>query len=588
MYNKPMKFLELAKYLQRLEETPKRLEMTTILSELIKELSPEEIDIALYLSLGYLKAPFATPKFNMAERMLLRVLAEASNKSIEDIDALYGKSGDMGTTFFELAPKQTSDISITEVHKLLMEIAETEGTGSQEIKVTKSANLLKDIDKVSGKFVVRIILGTTRLGFTELTIIDALAQFLGDKSLKAQIEQKYNEHPDIGKIAKVIKEKGIEGLQKVTIVPGTPILLQRAQRVKSFEEVLERMKEATLEYKFDGTRVQLHLDKNIKEISKNNSLFENTEETYLTKTFTRNLEETTNMYPDITQGAIDQLNVESVILDGEAIGYNPTTGVFLPFQEMMQRKRKHGVSEMAKEIPLKYFVFDILYLNGKSLMNEPLTKRREYLQKIIKPGKVIEQTKHVETTNTEELYEYFEDAKTKGLEGLIAKNPEDIYQAGARSYSWIKLKVADQKLMADSVDCVILGYYNGKGTRAKFGIGGLLLGVYDPETDSFKTVSKLGTGLTEQELEDIKAICDKNKISAPIKNVVMSKMFIPDVYVNPSIILEVGADEVTKSPSHSAGYALRFPRLLKIRTDKSATQTTTVKEIEDMYINKRN
>lgn len=581
-----MKFLDLAEFLKRLEETPKRLEMTSILSELINEIDVEEIDLALYLSLGYLKAPFATPKFNMAEKMVIRVLADTFNKDIEEITKLFKKSGDMGTTFLELSTKATSDISITELHKRLMEIAETEGTGSQEIKVSKSSKLLREVDKLSGKYIVRTILGTTRLGFTELTIIDALAQYLGNKSLNEQIEQSYNMHPDIGKVAKVIKENGLKGLHKINIIPGTPILLQRAQRVKSFDEVLERMKVTTLEYKLDGTRVQLHIDKGNTNKTKATSLFGEEKSSYLAKTFTRNLEETTDMYPDILEGAEKQLEVTSVILDGEAIGYNPKTGTFLPFQEMMQRKRKHGVSEMAKEIPLKYFVFDILYLNGKNLMEEPLTERRKYLKKIIKEGNVLHQTEHLETSNPEELYEYFDLAKEKGLEGLIAKNPEDKYQAGARSYSWIKLKVADEKLMEDSVDCVILGYYYGKGTRAKFGIGALLLGIYDPDSDQFKTISKLGTGLTESDLEQIKIICDKNKINTPAKNVIMNKMFTPDVFVNPKIVLEIGADEVTKSPSHSANYALRFPRLLKIRTDKSAVQATTLKEIEDMYKHK--
>ena len=582
-----MLFIEFARYLQRLEETPKRLEMTSILADLIKQLSIPETDISLYLSLGYLKAPFESEKFEMADRMAIRVLMETFNVGENTVEDIYKRTGDLGTIAHELSNINTSDLSISQVYEKLLSIAETEGTGSQDAKIHKTAALLKSLDKISCKYVIRIVLGTTRLGFTELTMMDALSLYLGNKDLKKDIEQKYNTHPDIGRIAKAIKENGIEGLKNIGITPGIPILLQKTQRVKNFEEVLSRMETAWLEYKLDGTRVQLHIDKNKIISEQTNSLFGASEDKYLIKTFTRNLEETTNMYPDLIEGAKKQVKATSVILDGEAVGYNPETGIFLPFQEIMQRKRKYGIAEMAKEIPLKYCVFDILYLNGKTLVDKTLEERKQLLEKVIDKGDVIENNKHVVAHDTDAIYEYFEDAKEKGLEGLIAKNPKDKYQSGARSYSWIKLKVADEKLMEDSVDCVILGYYNGKGTRAKFGIGGVLLGVYDPDTDGFKTVSKLGTGLTEQELEDIKKMCDKEKTSEPTSGVVMSKMFTPDVYVYPKIIMEVGADEVTKSPSHSAGYALRFPRMLKIRTDKSALQATTTKEIEAMYKNKR-
>jgi len=580
-----MLFTQFSKYLEKLENTPKRLEMTSILVDLIKDLGEEEIDIALYLASGYLKAPFESEKFNIAEKMAIRILVETYNITEETIKEKYKELGDLGDVAFLVAKQHETKLNILEVHKKLIVIAQVEGAGSQDLKIRKTAELLKELDKTSAKYIVRIVLGNARLGFTELTIIDALSLYLGDKGLKKQIEQRYNTYPDIGKIAKVIKQKGFEGLNVINLTPGIPLLLQKAQRVKNFEEVIEKMEEIWLEFKLDGTRVQLHMDRN-KEIIKNtHSLFEDTSKDFLVKTFTRNLEDTTNMYPDLVIGAKEQIQADSVILDGEAIGYDPKTGAFLPFQETMQRKRKHGVEEMAKEIPLKYFVFDILYLNGESLLHKPLEERKAILDKIVKKGTTINPLEHKRINGIDELYEGFEDSKDKKLEGLIAKNPKGTYQAGARSFEWIKLKVADSKLLADSIDCVILGYYNGKGARSQFGIGGLLLGVYDEEENTYKTISKLGTGLTEEGLTTIKELCDKEKISTPNNNVIMSKMFTPDVYVNPKIVVEVGADEITVSPSHSAKYALRFPRLLKIRTDKKATQSTTLKELETMYKN---
>ncbi len=589
-----MKTSEFSNFLRRLDETPKRLEITTILSELIKKLSPEETDMAIYLASGYLEAPYANIKFNIAEKMMMRVLeqayATAQKPDIKkDVEKIYAREGDLGNVAFELGKeKSAKNPELTQVYSSLMEIAQEEGGGSQDSKVTKTANLIKDLDNLSAKYIVRIILGLTRLGFTELTIIAALAEFLGDKKLSSKIEERYNIHPDIGLIAKRIKQKGLKGLNDITIEAGVPVLSQKAQRVSGMEEAMERIKNVWAEFKFDGTRVQLHLDRD--KINKNKdtaqtSFFDTKDNSFLVKTYTRNLEETTHQYPDIVGAAMEQIDADSVILDGEAIGFNKTTGEFLPFQETIQRKRKYDIEETAKNIPLKYFVFDILYLNGKSLIDKPLKERREILSKVIKKGNTLVVDDHLETDKFEELEEYYELAKHKKLEGLIAKNPEDSYQAGARSYSWIKLKTADEKLLNDSIDCVVLGYYFGKGVRSKFGIGGFLVGVYDDKSDTFKTLTKIGTGLKEEDWGTLKKIADKVKTSKCPGNVDMDKIFAPDVYTEPKIVVEIGADEISISPSHTAGYALRFPRLLKFRQDKSANEATTLKEVEKMFKN---
>lgn len=589
-----MKISEFSSYLKRLDETTKRLEITDILAELIGKLDPEETDKAIYLASGYLEAPFAQIKFNIAEKMMLRVLgasyATKQNPDISaEVESIYAREGDLGNTAFELASKNTYESpEITTVYTKLMEIASEEGGGSQDSKVIKTADLLKKLDPTSAKYIVRIILGLTRLGFTELTIIAALAKLLGNKSLAEQIEARYNIHPDIGLIAKLIKKKGLKGLNDVTIETGVPVLSQKAQRVSGMEEAMERIKNVWAEFKFDGTRVQLHLDRTKADNNKagvQTGFFDNKDTKFLVKSYTRNLEETTHQYPDIVGAAIKQIDADSVILDGEALGYNKTTGEFLPFQETMQRKRKHDVEETAKNIPLKYMVFDILYLNGKSLIDKPLKERREILSKVIKLGDTLIVDDHIETEKFEELEEYFELAKHKKLEGLIAKSPEDPYQAGARTYSWIKLKTADEKLLDDSVDVVVLGYYNGKGQRSKFGIGGFLVGVYDDKTDTFKTITKVGTGLKEEDWGTIKKLADKVKAKELPANVDMNKIFTPDVFTEPKVVVEIGADEITVSTMHTAGYALRFPRLIKFRTDKNASQATTLKEIDRMFKN---
>jgi len=249
----------------------------------------------------------------------------------------------------------------------------------------------------------------------------------------------------------------------------------------------------------------------------------------------------------------------------------------------MQRKRKHGVKSMSEEIPLQYFVFDILYLNGKSLIDKPLEERYEILNSIIEQNETIKITEHVLTKKESELQKYYDKAKKLNLEGLVVKKPGDPYQAGARSYSWIKLKSADEKLLDDSVDLVVLGYYRGRGERSKFGIGGFLAGLYDTEKEKYLTITKVGTGLTDDQFRQMKTLADKYVIKKVPKNVDIPKNYIPDTIIAPEIVVEIGADEVSISKTHSAGYALRFPRLIRFRTDKKPTQSTSIKEIKKLH-----
>jgi DNA ligase 1 len=583
-----MKFSRFAEYLNKLESTTKRLEITSILTDLIKELDEAEVDKAMYLSLGYLKAPFENPKFNIAEKMMIRILENAYQKSREEVGSKYRETGDLGNTAFELAPEKTEgDPELADVYDKLMDIAQTEGAGSQDLKVSKTSSLLQKLNNNSAKYTVRIILGTTRLGFTELTIIDALSNLLeGNKTLKTAIEEKYNTHPDIGLIAKHIKSHGITGIQSLGMEEGVPILPQKCQRLSDPEEIIQRMGRVIAEYKLDGTRVQLHMNRKKELKSKDveqNDLFGSGKGKILIKTYTRNLEETTHQFPEVIEEAVSNIKADSVILDGEAIGYDKKTDEFLPFQEIMQRKRKHNIEEIAKEVPIKYYVFDILYLNGRSLVNEPLETRKEHLKNVITPGKAIDVGTYLTTSDPHELEAFFEESKEKGLEGLVAKKPDAPYQAGARAYTWVKLKRSDTKNLKDTVDTVILGYTFGRGVRAKFGIGQFITGIYDKESNTFKSITKVGTGLKDEDFIYLKKEADKLKIDNKPANIEIDKIYEPDVWVEPKIVVELGADEISRSSTHTAGYALRFPRLIRFRTDKNPQDTTSPEEIENIY-----
>jgi DNA ligase-1 len=586
-----MNISQYSQYLEKLDATTKRLEITAILAQLIDKLGTDETQNAVNLTLGQLYAPYKNLNFSIAEKMMIRALSVAYSLDQAKILENFKKSGDLGNTAQSFSVQKTSKLSVNETHQKLAEIALLQGTGSQDKKTEKLAALLKQLDSSSVKYVTRIVLGTTRLGFTALTIVDALSTLLAnDKSKKAQIEAKYNIHPDIALIVQKIKKGGIKALDDITLEVGVPVLSQKPQRVEAVEEIFEKMalEEVWVEYKLDGTRVQFHFDRDKSSSETITDLFgQEVSNNVFTKAYTRNQDETSHQYPDLIQGLMDQIDAQSVILDGEAIGFDKSTGKFLDFQQTITRKRKHGVAETAEQIPLQYVVFDILYLNGKSLVELPLAERKQILSKVIKKGSVIVLNEHFTANTANHITDIFVQAKNHNLEGLVIKNPNKPYEAGARSFSWIKLKRIENDSIvqgaADSVDCVIMGYNIGKGARAEFGIGAFLAGIYDENTLTFKSVTKVGSGMTDESLEKLKKLCDKYKVLEKPKNYLVDKLLEQDVWVLPKIVVELRADEITVSPSHTAGYALRFPRLINMRPDKNAEQSTSLEELKNLY-----
>jgi len=384
------------------------------------------------------------------------------------------------------------------------------------------------------------------------------------------IESKYNVYSDLGGLAEKLAEKGLKGLEKIEITPGVPIRPTLAERLPTAKEIVEKLGRCAVEAKYDGFRLAIHKDKGKVTI------------------FSRRQENVTDMFPEITDAVRKQIKAVDAIFEGEALVFNEETEEYFPFQVTIQRKRKYDIDKMAKEFPLTLFAFDLLYANGKSLMNLPFKKRRERLGKMIGKGKTIELTESIETDKTEEVESFFNESVEKGLEGIIAKDLNAGYIAGARKFAWIKLKRSYKGELGDTVDTVILGFFKGKGKRTQFGLGGLLTGVYDEKEDKFKSLAKIGTGMTEEMLSDLHKML--SKIKEGKKPARIDSELKPDYWVEPKYVIEVNADEITRSPIHTAGkkkgeqgFALRFPRMIKIRQDKKAEQATTVKEIEAMF-----
>lgn len=598
-----MKINNFTKYLQRLDETTKRLEITAILAELLSELEGSELRRACYIALGELQPRYNTLNFNIAEKMMIRAIKQALPQiTLEKIEKVYSETGDLGTTYEQLVTTNESDLNpeLNQIHEMLVQIAEYEGTGSQDKKISKTSILLSELSPTTAKYIIRIILNTMRLGFTETTIIDAVVKIITDKendfskqdkkNIKKELEYRYNVHPDIGLLTEIVLSKGLEAAKEINMETGIPILPQLAQRLKDIDDIFEKTPLVWAEFKFDGTRSQLHLDRskeNAPTELEQKSLFEEAEEkeqNFLVKTFTRGLENSSHQFPDLLEVAKKEVVAESVILDGEIMGYNPETNEFLPFQETIQRKRKHNVAETVENIPIKYFVFDILYKDGQDISKLNLKERKQLLRNSIsKDAEMIVIDDSLETNELAELKNYFETAKSKGLEGLIVKDPEATYQANARNYTWVKFKIADTTLLEDSIDCVVLGYYYGKGARSEFGIGGFLAGIYDPEDNMYKTITKVGTGLTDEDWVYLKNLCDQVQTNEMPKNYLVGKKFTPNVWTKPSIVIELGADEISISKEHSLEFAMRFPRLIKFRDDKQPTQSTTPKEVVDLH-----
>lgn len=576
-----MKFSTFAIYLDRLEETASRLILIDILAELFKEVKQDEIREVIYLMQGRVAPFFAPIEMGMADKMVASAIAVAYDKDKELVLKENSKKGDLGLVARSLSSRKegkNDKLSVVDVFQMLLTIAQTGGQGSVEKKTSQFSALLQDLDTVSVKHIVRIALGKTRLGIGDPTVLDGLAlAILGDRSKRKFLEKAYNETSDLGLIGSTLLKGGLDDVKKLSVSVGRPIRSQLCERLPNPEKVFEKMDVSIhATYKYDGFRVQIH--KNGDEITM----------------YSRNLEDMTHMFPELIKGTLEQVKVKTAILDTEALAYQPESEEFLPFQETTKRRRKHNIEEVAKSLPLKAFVFDVLYADGKSLIDTPLEKRREIMQDIIKGDEILIPSPGVILTSPVDLQIMLDDAISKGLEGVVVKKLDSLYEAGGRSFNWVKLKRHSSGELQDTIDCVILGYIYGRGKRVDFGAGALLVGVYDKENDEFVSVTKIGTGLTDDEWRSIK---EKTKgAELDHKPARVNSKIEPSVWVKPEIVIEVLADEITRSPSHTAGmvlsdgklsepgYALRFPRLMKFRdTDKRPEDATTVKELIAMY-----
>ena len=491
-----MLFNTLSKYFEKLEATSKRLELVDILSKLFTESDSAEIGKICYLIQGRV-APFFEPvEMGMAEATIAQAVGKAFGKNKEDVIKSYRKLGNMGLAAQQLSQSskfkvQSSKLAVGEVFEELRKIADYSGEGTVEKKIATLADLLTKLDPVSVKHVVNIPLGTLRLGVGDPTVMDALSLAkVGDKSLRPIIEAAYNKTSDLGYVAENFFKKGESGIKHIKLIVGKPIRPALAERLPSAEEVIKRVgHQFAAEPKFDGFRVQVHLNAiGHWPLAKGEGRRAKGEGRFV-RIFSRNLEDTTHAFPDLVKGVIEEVGAKTAILEGEAIAYNPQTEEFLPFQETTKRRRKYKIEEMAEKLPLVMFAFDLLYLNGQDITSRPYEERRKLLGEIVsKENKIIRLAEERTLHKASEILEFFNESVSEGLEGLMIKKLDSPYVAGGRGFHWIKFKRAQSGELTDTVDCVLLGVYSGRGKRTEFGVGGLLVGVYDDKKDEFVTI----------------------------------------------------------------------------------------------------
>ncbi|MEM1910861.1 MAG: ATP-dependent DNA ligase [Sulfolobales archaeon] len=588
-----MLFEVLVKALDSAERTTSRTQLTSILVDLFKKSEPDVIDKVIYLLQGRLWPDWAgLPELGVGVKLLIKAMSKALSVRESDIEALYVKLGDSGkvaeylkstrstqalgglSKFIQKA--EVTKLTVVEVYDTLAKVALAVGEGSRDIKINLIASLISKATPLEAKYIARLVEGRLRLGIGDATIMDALSITFTGSSLNRQIvEYAYNVRADLGNVAKILATKGLDGLRGIAPTPGIPIRPMLAERLSDPQEILDKTGGlALVEYKYDGERAQIHKagDKVL--------------------IFSRRLENITHQYPDVVELARESIKANEAIVEGEIVCIDPETGTMRPFQELMHRKRKHDIHEAVKEYPVAVYLFDALYVDGVNLIGEPIKTRREVLAKTIAENERFRLSEAITVTSASNLEKFFLKAVEDGAEGVMVKamHAQSIYQAGARGWLWIKYKRDYKSEMIDTVDLVVVGAFKGRGRRGGK-IGALLVAAYDPDSDTFQTVCKVGSGFTDEDLSKLDELISPYVIEHKHPRVVSEVE--PDVWTVPALVIEVLGAELTLSPQHTccrgavkkgAGISIRFPRFIRWRDDKGPEDATTTKELVEMYL----
>jgi len=561
-----MDYLILANYYEKLESVSAKLKKTAMLVELFKKTPSDKLPKALLLLTGRVFPLYSEHELGIAVQMMIRAIEKATGFKPIEIENKFKKTGDLGLTAEEClkSRKQTTlfrkKLTIDFVFDSLQKLAFVTGKGSQERKLKMIAELLSSSQPKEARYITRTILGELRVGVAEGLIRDAVVDaFLVKEGMKKEEKEKltgavdyaWNILSDFGEVARIAKEKGAEGLRKIKIKMGQPIQMMLGEKAESIEEVVKEFGKLAAEYKYDGMRAQIHKDGSKLWI------------------YTRRLENVTKQFPDLVELCLRGLRARTCVVEGEVLGINPKTNSPLPFQALSQRiHRKYEIEKMTKEIPIQLHLFDIVYLNGKQLFDRPFAERRSILESVIKPiRKKLEPAKQLVTDDVKAIDRFYKKALQDNQEGIFLKVLSSLYVFGRHVGGWYKIKP-----IMETLDLVIVGATWGEGARAKW-ITSYELACIDPDTGKFLTCGMMSTGLTEEEYKTM------TEALKPLITEERGKK----IRVKPKIVIEVGYQEIQKSPNYSSGFALRFPRFVRERSDKAPAEADTMGRVRALF-----
>jgi len=576
----------LAKSYDEVESTSGSLEKIRLFSELLQKADPSEVSQIVALTVGKLHPDWKSePEIGIAEKMAIQIVASAASVPESEVLKTLRKTGDIGSTAETLLQKSaqatlfSQDLTVSIVYDTLDEAANASGSGSNKIKISKLVGLLTDAKPIEARYILRTVTGSLRLGLGHMGLIDALATaFTGDKDARNDIEAAFNVCSDLSQVASILANNGIEAVRRTKTKVGIPIRMMAAKKLSTPDEIIEKAGGKVLvENKYDGERVQVHKNEN---------------EVVL---YSRRQEVITTQYPDVVELVQKHVKAKTCVMEGECVAIDPSTGKMRPFQELMRRRRKTDIEATKVEVPVTVFFFDILYADGEDVTSLPMLKRRKLMEKIVETADRVQLTVAELTDDPERLQAIFEEALSSGHEGVIAKavHKDSTYQAGSRSWLWIKLKASYTEGLADSADLVIVGAIHGRGKRTGL-YGAILASAYDIDSDTYPTVCKIGTGFTDEMLAEFKERLEKHKVEQ--KNPKVISDIEADVWFEPVEVIEVLGDEITLSPTHPAGrkilkdggLAIRFPRFTgRWRDDKDSTQATSVDDLIEAFERQR-
>jgi DNA ligase 1 len=576
-----VKYEVVAETYRDLEQASGRLMLIDRLAALLAETPKELLPTVCYLCQGLVAPEFAGVDLGLAEKLALRAVATATGTEPEQVLAAVREAGDLGQAAEQLlaatAAERDPSLQVAGVVDTLHEIARAGGSGSQGRKLNLLAGLLALSTPLEARYLLRLVTGNLRLGIGTPTILDALAQvYAGGRKNRTILERAYNICCDLGLVAATLASDGLTGVEELNVRPGYPVRVMLAQRLSDASEILARLGGRCMaEYKYDGMRVQAHrtADGRI-------------------ELLTRRQERVSSQFPDVVKLLQAGLGPREAILEGEVVAYDAAAGELRPFQEVMFRRRKHGIAEAARDVPVGLFCFELLYADGQDLTNLPYLDRRARLADAVTLSDRLRLTTALEVTTPQGLDAMFDQAVADGSEGLVCKSTgsDAIYQAGARGWLWIKLKRDYRTELADTVDLVVVGAYTGRGRR-RGTYGAVLLAAYDPDAEIYQTVGRCGTGFSDAELSALPTRLEPlRRTQRPAR---VDSRVPADVWFEPSLVLEVLVAELTLSPNHTAGWgqlkdqaglSMRFPRFTgRWRDDKEPQDATTAQQLIDLY-----